>query len=115
MRARSAQPWRLPEPEALPAKAWRRALAPEGEPAALSLAPLSREPAWAAEEAARPLSWRGRAVAAEGAAPARRLRRGPGAQALARGAAEVALVRRSPPGASPVRAHWRQAEQAGSG
>src|ERR1700733_14147838 len=101
MRARSAQPWRLPEPEALPAKAWRRALAPEGQPAALSLAPLSREQAWAAEEAALPLSWRGRAVAAEGAAPARRLRRGPGAQALARGAGGGGVGGRAPPGGAP--------------
>ena len=76
----------------------------------------------------------GAGAAVEGASPARRFRREPevwaggggvgvagAAAALALAplaqeqAAGAALVRRSPARASPARAHWRQAEQAGSG
>jgi hypothetical protein len=97
----------------------------EAQAAEPSLVRPSRERARAAKEAALPLSWRGQAL--EGASPAHRLRREP-ESGPAQGLAELALAplaqeqamgaalaRRSPAGASPARAHWRQAEQAGSG
>jgi hypothetical protein len=131
MWAQSAQPLRPREPEELQAPVRSLRAAPA---AALSLVLPWREQARAAGEASLAPSWRkqaqAQALAAEAASPARRLRRAPDsappAEALARGAADLALAplarakaagpalaRRSP--APPAPAPLRRAEQTASG